>query len=152
MTTYSSLLAIWLILRFFHLRACFEEFNFPSRYKKNQIYLRKVRDLRHSGCHNFVHFSGRKKYLSSTDCFLFNRKPSVITLAFPLSFRFSNVRHWVATLVVAAGDLGTRGKVLKKLIELADVLSDKLGNLVSFMAVMEGLSLPQVLFRPDSPV
>ncbi|PFX34715.1 SH2 domain-containing protein 3C [Stylophora pistillata] len=58
--------------------------------------------------------------------------------------RFSNVRHWVATLVVAAGDLGTRGKVLKKLIELADVLSDKLGNLVSFMAVMEGLSLPQV--------
>ena len=114
---------------------------------KNQIYLRKVRDLRHSGCHNFVHFSGRKKYLSP-----FNRKPSVITLAFTLSFRFSNVRHWVATLVVAAGDLGTRGKVLKKLIELADVLSDKLGNLVSFMAVMEGLSLPQVLFRPDSPV
>lgn len=114
---------------------------------KNQIYLRKVRDLRHSGCHNFVHFSGRKKYLSPTECFLFNRKPSVITLAFTLSFRFSNVRHWVATLVVAAGDLGTRGKVLKKLIELADVLSDKLGNLVSFMAVMEGLSLPQVLFR-----
>lgn len=56
------------------------------------------------------------------------------------------MRHWVATLVVAAGDLGIRGKVLKKLIELADVLSDKLGNLVSFMAVMEGLSLPQVLF------
>lgn len=56
------------------------------------------------------------------------------------------MRHWVATLVVAASDLGTRGKVLKKLIELADVLSDKLGNLVSFMAVMEGLSLPQVLF------
>ena len=53
--------------------------------------------------------------------------------------------HWVATLVVAAGDLGTRGKVLSKLIELADVLSDKLGNLVSFMAIMEGLSLPQVL-------
>lgn len=53
--------------------------------------------------------------------------------------------HWVATLVVAAGDLGTRGKVLSKLIELADVLSDKLGNLVSFMAIMEGLALPQVL-------
>ena len=60
------------------------------------------------------------------------------------------MRHWVATLVVAAGDLGTRGKVLSKLIELADVLSDKLGNLVSFMAVMEGLSLPQVLFVPYS--
>ena len=48
-------------------------------------------------------------------------------------------------MVVAAGDLGTRGKVLSKLIELADVLSDKLGNLVSFMAIMEGLALPQVL-------
>jgi len=58
--------------------------------------------------------------------------------------RFANVTHWVATLVVAAGDLGTRGKVLSKLIELADVLSDKLGNLVSFMAIMEGLALPQV--------
>ena len=47
-------------------------------------------------------------------------------------------------MVVAAGDLGTREKVLSKLIELADVLSDKLGNLISFMAVMEGLALPQV--------
>lgn len=59
--------------------------------------------------------------------------------------RFANVTHWVATLVVAAGDLGKRGKVLSKLIELADVLSDKLGNLISFMAIMEGLALPQVL-------
>ena len=46
--------------------------------------------------------------------------------------------------MVAAGDLGAREKVLSKLIELADVLSDNLGNLVSFMAVMEGLALPQV--------
>ena len=45
---------------------------------------------------------------------------------------------------MAAGDLGAREKVLSKLIELADVLSDKLGNLVSFMAVMEGIALPQV--------
>jgi len=58
--------------------------------------------------------------------------------------RFANVSYWVATLVVAAGDLGAREQVLSKLIELADVLSDKLGNLVSFMAVMEGLALPQV--------
>ncbi|KAM7445216.1 hypothetical protein ABFA07_006344 [Porites harrisoni] len=58
--------------------------------------------------------------------------------------RFANLSHWVATLVVAAGDLGTREKVLSKLIELADILSDKLGNLISFMAVMEGLALPQV--------
>lgn len=58
--------------------------------------------------------------------------------------RFANVTHWVATLVVAAGDLGAREKVLSKLIELADILSDKLGNLISFMAVMEGLALPQV--------
>ena len=49
--------------------------------------------------------------------------------------------------MVAAGDLGKRGKVLSKLIELADVLSDKLGNLVSFMAIMEGLALPQVLLN-----
>lgn len=63
----------------------------------------------------------------------------------PFLCRFTNVTHWVATLVVAAGDLGTRGKVLSKLIELADVLSDKLGNLVAFMAIMEGLALPQVL-------
>jgi len=48
---------------------------------------------------------------------------------------------------VSAGDLGTRGKVLSKLIELADVLSDKLGNLVSFMAIMEGLALPQVILN-----
>lgn len=46
--------------------------------------------------------------------------------------------------MVAAGDLGTREKVLSKLIELADILSDRLGNLISFMAVMEGLALPQV--------
>ena len=52
----------------------------------------------------------------------------------------------MATLVVAAGDLGARKQVLSKIIELADVLSDKLGNLVSFMAVMEGLSLPQVKY------
>lgn len=58
--------------------------------------------------------------------------------------RFANLSHWVATLVVAAGDLGTREKVLSKLIELADILSDTLGNLISFMAVMEGLALPQV--------
>lgn len=58
--------------------------------------------------------------------------------------RFANVTYWVATLVVAAGDLSAREKVLSKLIELADVLSDKLGNLVSFMAIMEGLALPQV--------
>lgn len=61
-----------------------------------------------------------------------------------LVYRFANLSHWVATLVVAAGDLGTREKVLSKLIELADILSDKLGNLISFMAVMEGLALPQV--------
>lgn len=60
--------------------------------------------------------------------------------------RFANVSYWVATLVVAAGDLGAREQVLSKLIELADVLSDKLGNLVSFMAVMEGLALPQVKY------
>ena len=48
--------------------------------------------------------------------------------------------------MVAAGDLGAREKVLSKLIELADILSDKLGNLISFMAVMEGLALPQVQY------
>lgn len=58
--------------------------------------------------------------------------------------RFSNVSCWVATLVVAAGDLQARRKVLSKFIQLADVLSDKLGNLVSFMAVMEGLANTQV--------
>ena len=51
---------------------------------------------------------------------------------------------------MAAGDLGAREKVLSKLIELADVLSDKLGNLVSFMAVMEGIALPQVKFLLNS--
>ena len=37
-----------------------------------------------------------------------------------------------------------RKQVLSKFIQLADVLSDKLGNLVSFMAIMEGLALTQV--------
>ena len=46
--------------------------------------------------------------------------------------------------MVGAGDLSRRELVLTKLIELADVLSDKLGNLISFMAVMDGLALPQV--------
>ena len=67
-----------------------------------------------------------------------------IPVTIPVLYRFDNVTYWVATLVVAAGDLGAREKVLSKLIELADVLSDKLGNLVSFMAVMEGIALPQV--------
>ncbi|KAJ7334447.1 hypothetical protein OS493_014764 [Desmophyllum pertusum] len=63
--------------------------------------------------------------------------------------RFANVTHWVATLVVAAGDLGTRGKVLSKLIELADVLSDKLGNTASPHVVMP--SSPVLLHRYSLP-
>ncbi|XP_032240821.1 breast cancer anti-estrogen resistance protein 3 homolog [Nematostella vectensis] len=58
--------------------------------------------------------------------------------------RYTNLTYWVGALVVAAGDLGPRTQVVTKLIELADVLSDKHGNLVSFMAVLEGLALPQV--------
>ena len=58
--------------------------------------------------------------------------------------RYTSVTHWVAALLVGAGDLSRRELVLTKLIELADVLSDKLGNLISFMAVMDGLALPQV--------
>lgn len=58
--------------------------------------------------------------------------------------RFASISYWVATLVVAAGELEARKQVLSKFIQLADVLSDKLGNLVSFMAIMEGLAMTQV--------
>ena len=63
---------------------------------------------------------------------------------FPPLHRFASISYWVATLVVAAGELEARKQVLSKFIQLADVLSDKLGNLVSFMAIMEGLALTQV--------
>ena len=63
---------------------------------------------------------------------------------FPLFHRFASISYWVATLVVAAGELEARKQVLSKFIQLADVLSDKLGNLVSFMAIMEGLAMTQV--------
>jgi hypothetical protein len=60
--------------------------------------------------------------------------------------RFHNVTMWTAAVVVGAGDLAKRKNALKKMIEMAHHLqSDALVNLHSFMAVMRGLELPQVI-------
>lgn len=60
--------------------------------------------------------------------------------------RYQKLTYWTGALVIAAGEMASRAQMVSKLMELADVLSDKLGNLVSFMAIMDGLALPQVYF------
>ena len=53
---------------------------------------------------------------------------------------------WTAAVVIGAGDIAKRKNALKKMIEMAHHLqSDALVNLHSFMAVMRGLELPQVI-------
>lgn len=46
--------------------------------------------------------------------------------------------------MIAAGEMASRAQMVTRLIEMADILSDKQGNLVSFMAIIDGLALPQV--------
>uniref|UniRef100_A0A6P8HSG9 Breast cancer anti-estrogen resistance protein 3-like n=1 Tax=Actinia tenebrosa TaxID=6105 RepID=A0A6P8HSG9_ACTTE len=58
--------------------------------------------------------------------------------------RYQNLTYWVGSLVIAAGEMASRAQMVTKLIEMADILSDKQGNLVSFMAIIDGLALPQV--------
>ena len=51
----------------------------------------------------------------------------------------------VAAAITTAGDTIERAKAMKKFIELASLLqSGAYGNLFSFMAIMKGLSSPQV--------
>lgn len=61
------------------------------------------------------------------------------------------MKFWVASVLIAAGDVLTRKKVLEKMIDLADTLcAMENGNMISFMAVMEGLAQPQVCTMPST--
>ena len=62
--------------------------------------------------------------------------------------RHLNLAQTVSLCVVTAGDAMERARLLHRFIEIASLLqSGNYGNLFSFIAVMQGLAVPQV--RPD---
>ena len=59
--------------------------------------------------------------------------------------RHLSISQTVALCIVSAGDALDRARMLQRFIELASMLqSGKYGNLFSFMAVMQGIHVPQV--------
>lgn len=64
--------------------------------------------------------------------------------------RHLNLSQTVTLTVMTAGDALERTKLLRRYIEVADLLqSAKYGNLFSFIAVMQGLGAPQVSSDSD---
>lgn len=60
-------------------------------------------------------------------------------------YRHLSISQTVALCIVSAGDALDRTRMLQRFIELASMLqSGKYGNLFSFMAVMQGIHVPQV--------
>ena len=61
------------------------------------------------------------------------------------TYRHLNLAQTVSLCVVTAGDAMERARLLHRFIEIASMLqSGNYGNLFSFIAVMQGLAVPQV--------
>ena len=59
--------------------------------------------------------------------------------------RHLNLAQTVSLSIVTAGDAMERARLLHRFIEVASLLqSGKYGNLFSFIAVMQGMAVPQV--------
>lgn len=59
-------------------------------------------------------------------------------------FRQRIISTWVSCMVIAGGETDGRVGILKIFIGIAHALFSSLGNLNSFMAVMDGLEATQV--------
>ena len=61
------------------------------------------------------------------------------------TYRHLNLAQTVSLCIVTAGDAMERARLLHRFIEVASLLqSGKYGNLFSFIAVMQGMAIPQV--------
>lgn len=70
--------------------------------------------------------------------------PQPITKPCPFFCRHLNLSQTVTLTIVTAGDAMERAKLLRRYIEVAQLLQSKYGNLFSFVATMQGLAAPQV--------
>ena len=62
-----------------------------------------------------------------------------------LYYRHLNLAQTVTLCVITAGDALERAKLLHRFIEIASLLqSGKFGNLFSFIAILQGINVPQV--------